>query len=64
MMDALDYLLVFQLAVLAVVVLGLAWAVQSIPALIRYREYRRLRNELRRGRSIKELKAMIRAVRL
>ena len=63
-MNALDYLFVFQIAVFAVAVLGITWAVESVPALVRWLEYRRLRSELRRGRSISEIKAMRRAVRL
>ena len=63
-MEALDYLFVFQIAVFAVTVLGITWAVESVPALVRWLEYRRLRSELRRGRSINEIKAMRRAVRL
>jgi len=64
MMSALDYLFIFQLAVLGLVVLGLAWAVESSSAFVRWLEYRKLRRELRRGRSVKELKAMCKAVRL
>ena len=64
MMEALDCLFVFQLAVLGLVVLGLTLAVESSSAFVRWLEYRKLRRELKRGRSTKELKAMSRAVRL
>ncbi|RLE28285.1 MAG: hypothetical protein DRJ65_00215 [Acidobacteria bacterium] len=46
-MGALDLLFVFQLAVLAVAVLGITWAIESAPAIVRFRALRKLRREAR-----------------
>ena len=62
-MDAMTLIWIVEIGGFCLVVLGIAALVEGIPALSRWLEYRRLRRALRRGRSIKEIKAMARAVK-
>lgn len=64
MMDALNYLFIFEVAAFCTVVLGITWAIESAPAVARWLEYRKLRRQLRQARTEESIKAMGRMVRL
>ena len=57
-------LIVFEVVVICLVLFAIGWMLESVPYIARWLEYRKLRKELKRGRTAKELRAMRGMVRL